>query len=51
MKIQATLQNSNKSNRNNYQDYYSDETKAVVAEVYKQDIELLGYDFMNSRFN
>jgi hypothetical protein len=51
MKIQATLPNSNNSNRNNYQDYYSDETKSVVAEAYKQDIELLGYDFMNSRFN
>lgn len=51
MNIEVTLPNSNKSNRNNYQDYYSDETRAIVAEVYKQDIELLGYDFDNSKFN
>lgn len=51
MNIKATLPNSNQSKRNNYQDYYSNETRDIVAEVYKQDIELLGYDFNNSKFD
>ena len=31
-----------------YRDYYTNETRDIVAEVYKRDIELLGYNFDNS---
>ena len=31
-----------------YRDFYTNETRDIVAEVYKKDIELLGYNFDNS---
>ena len=31
-----------------YRDFYTNETRDIVAEVYKMDIELLGYNFDNS---
>jgi hypothetical protein len=39
--------NSVKAKRSSkpYQAYYDDETREIVASVYKRDIELLGYDF------
>lgn len=40
-------QNRN-SARKDYRSYYTPETREIVAEVYKEDIELLGYDFDNT---
>ncbi|MEY8216329.1 MAG: sulfotransferase family 2 domain-containing protein [Colwellia sp.] len=39
------LKDLNKSSRGNYAQYYTAETKAVVAKVYERDIRLLGYSF------
>tara|TARA_R110001583_G_scaffold105202_1_gene252647 strand:- start:13918 stop:14577 length:660 start_codon:yes stop_codon:yes gene_type:complete len=46
--VNCTLENSNKSQHNSYINYYNDETKEIVKEVYAEDIKLLGYNFDNS---
>lgn len=40
-------ENVNREKRD-YKTYYSDETRTRVADVYQEDIRLLGYDFDNS---
>jgi hypothetical protein len=40
-----SLTKTNESVRKNYQQYYTDETASIVANVYKQDIKELGYTF------
>jgi hypothetical protein len=46
--INCSLAKSNKSDHNSYMNYYSEETKKIVSEVYAEDIKLLGYSFSNS---
>ncbi|MDX2003536.1 MAG: sulfotransferase family 2 domain-containing protein [Chitinophagales bacterium] len=43
--IEATLPHSNKSKHTHYRDYYNDGTRALVAEAFKEDIELFDYQF------
>lgn len=45
---QVRLPDSNKSRHGDYQAYYDDETRNIVAQVYSRDIALLGYTFDNS---
>ena len=44
----AQLPKSNKSKHSDYLDYYTDELAEIVANVYREDIDLLGYAFDNS---
>jgi hypothetical protein len=42
----APLSVANKTtNRSNYKDYYTTETIKIVAEMYKEDINIFGYNF------
>lgn len=41
----ASLDVRNPTNHNHYKELYSEEAKSLVAELYKKDIELLGYEF------
>lgn len=43
--IDAQLPHLNASKRAGYQDYYDDETRAIVADWFREDIELFGYRF------
>lgn len=43
--ITATLPHINKSDRLGYRDYYDEETRALTARVYVEDIERFGYTF------
>jgi Sulfotransferase family len=40
--------NRNTSRINDYREYYTDETRKIVAEVYADDLRTLGYSFDNS---
>jgi RNA recognition motif-containing protein len=44
----APLQHVNKSNHIDYRTYYTPETQAIVADIFKEDIELFGYAFTES---
>jgi hypothetical protein len=50
LKIRAALrqENRNASRTKDYRDYYSDETRRIVGDVYAEDIRLFGYAFDNS---
>lgn len=46
--LDCTLSTVNSSNHGSYMHYYSDKTRNLVADVYSEDIRLLGYRFDNS---
>ncbi len=39
------LKRKNRTEHPRYQELYSEEAKKLVAELYKKDIEILGYEF------
>jgi aromatic ring-cleaving dioxygenase len=41
----AELPHLNATSRSNYRDYYTDETRQIIAAWYKEDIEAFGYTF------
>ncbi|PTB82856.1 hypothetical protein C9933_00375, partial [Methylophaga nitratireducenticrescens] len=47
MNVNIKLPMSNSSIHSSFEKYYTKETKDIVARVYSEDIELLGYDFHN----
>lgn len=46
--VDRCLPHANQSAHGSYMDHYTDETRAIVARVYREDIESLGYSFDNS---
>jgi hypothetical protein len=46
--VRTPLPKSNASSRSSYTHYYNETTKEIIAQTYKTDIELLGYNFDNS---
>lgn len=50
LNIQSTLleTNRNPERARDYRSYYTEETRAIVARVYAEDIQMLGYAFDNS---
>jgi len=47
--IDSRLPHKNRSTHKDFRDYYTPETRAQVAELYRGDIEFFGYDFDNSQ--
>ncbi len=43
--IDRRLEHRNKSERGDYRDYYDDETRQIVADVFARSIEAFGYKF------
>lgn len=43
--VKSKLPHSNKSAHKNYRSYYTDETRELVAQHFKDDIEAFGYEF------
>jgi hypothetical protein len=41
-------ENRNARRTKDYREHYTEETHRIVAEVYAEDVELLGYSFDNS---
>jgi hypothetical protein len=41
----SELRHLNATKRSDYRDYYTDETRAIVAQAYRTDLALFGYEF------
>jgi len=41
----APLKHTNETKHEDYRTYYTPETQAIVAELFKEDIDLFGYEF------
>lgn len=46
--LELEHQNKTRTHQLDYKDFYSRETRDIVAEIYRTDIDLLGYNFDNS---
>jgi hypothetical protein len=51
--IKASLPhlNSTERKKDDYRNFYTEETKKIVADVYMKDIQIFGYDFDNTKHN
>ena len=47
--IPLSHQNKGSTRNGSYLDHYSDESKQIVADVYRNDIQRFGYDFENKK--
>lgn len=46
LKLERSLIRQRKrSDRSDYRDYYDDESRAAIGELYDRDIEIFGYEF------
>lgn len=43
--VSATLPHLKKTDRGHYRDYYTPETRQIIADCFRQDIEHFGYEF------
>jgi chondroitin 4-sulfotransferase 11 len=41
----STIPHEKRSDRGPYQDYYDDESREIVAQLYSKDIETFGYTY------
>ena len=50
LESQASLQLLNKTDgsKKDYREFYTDATRKIVADVYREDIRIFGYDFDNT---
>ena len=44
----AGSRNKTKTRKKDYKEHYTEETRDIVGEVYRKDVELFGYTFDNS---
>ena len=47
MNLSIDLCHINQTKHNHYSTYYTEETKVIIGNIYKTDIELFGYTFEN----
>ena len=47
--VSANLLHINASPRTDYREYYTSETRDIIADLYRKDIELFGYDFKHDK--
>ena len=45
LEIEHILQHLNRTYRTNYRDFYDDETKQIVTDLFHEDIKEFGYTF------
>ncbi len=45
LNLERSLPHVNASSRSKYQDYYTNKTRDIVADIYAEDIDLFGYSF------
>ena len=46
--VTSKITKSNNSKHKSYIEYYNNQTKDIIADIYEKDIDMLGYDFDNS---